>query len=189
MNLMNFKIGPRRKRIGFFAGFFLIATLAATAAPNSIVVGNVRVQLLSASLVRLELRGPAGFEDRNTFHVLDRNWPGIKFSTNAEAAEIVIKTPDFFVRVPQNAMSLAGVRVESPEGKTLYTYTSKLENSEWLPGPSENPQAWSFADSPRMIPPPWGLTPAPANAKLPATCGWDLQNDAPDVYVYLPGGD
>jgi hypothetical protein len=189
MNLMNFKIEPRRKRIGFFAGFFLIATFAATAAPNSIVVGNVRVQLLSGSLVRLELRGPAGFEDRNTFHVLDRSWPGIKFSTNAEAAEIVIKTPDYSVRVPQNAMSLAGARVESPEGKILYTCTGKLENSEWLPGPSENPQAWSFADSPRMIPPPWGLTPAPANAKLPATCGWDLQNDAPDVYVFLPGGD
>ena len=54
MNLMNFKIEPRRKRIGFFAGFFLIATFAATAAPDSIVVGNVRVQLLSGSLVRLE---------------------------------------------------------------------------------------------------------------------------------------
>jgi alpha-glucosidase (family GH31 glycosyl hydrolase) len=186
---MNFKIKPRRTRIGFFPGIFLIATLAATASPESVVVGNVRVQLLSGSLVRFELRGPAGFENRNTFHVLNRNWPGIKFSTNVDMAEIVIKTSDYFVRVPQNAMSLAGVRVESPGGKTLYTYTGRLENSEWLPGPSENPQAWSFADSPRMIPPPWGLTPAPANAELPETGGWDLQNDAPDVYVFLPGGD
>src|SRR5580692_11684812 len=101
-------------KITFFAGFFMMATLVATALPGSVVVGNVRVQLLSGSLVRLELRGPTGFEDRNTFHVLNRNWPGIEFSTNVEAGEIVIKTPDYLVHVPENAMSLAGIRVESP---------------------------------------------------------------------------
>ncbi|MGH7989792.1 MAG: TIM-barrel domain-containing protein, partial [Limisphaerales bacterium] len=188
-NLMNFKIELRRVKVKFVTGFFMMATLAATAAPDNVVVGNVRVQLLSGSLVRLELRGPEGFENRKTFHVLNRNWPGISFSTNVEAAELVIKTPDYFVRVPQNAMSLTGIRVESPDGKILYVCDGKLTNNEWLPGPSENPQVWSFADTPRIVPPPWGLTPAPPDSKHPKTSGWDLGNDAPDIYVFLPGGN
>src|SRR5205085_2572398 len=56
-----------------------------------------------------------------------------------------------------------------------------------LPAPSDKPQSWWFADSPRMIPPPWGLTPAPSEADKNA--GWDLGNDAPDVYVFVPQGD
>jgi hypothetical protein len=91
MNLMNFKILFCRGKTGFCIGLFFAVAVMATAAPDSVVVGNVRVQLLSGSLVRLELRGPNGFENRNTFHVLNRNWPGISFSTNVEAAEIVIK--------------------------------------------------------------------------------------------------
>jgi alpha-glucosidase (family GH31 glycosyl hydrolase) len=186
---MNFKINSYHMTIAFFAGFLMMATFGAAALPCSVVVGNVRVQLLSGSLVRLELRGPAGFEDRNTFHVLNRNWPGIEFSTNMEAGQIVIKTSDYLVHVPENAMSLAGVSIESPGGKSLFTYSGKLENSKWLPGPAEKTEVWSFADSPRIVPPPWGLTPASADSKLPEASGWDLRNDAPDVYVFLPNGD
>ena len=42
-------------------------------ASNAIIVGSVRVQMLSSSLVRLESAGAEGFEDRNTFHVVNRN--------------------------------------------------------------------------------------------------------------------
>ena len=46
-----------------------------------------------------------------------------------------------------------------------------------------------MADTPRLIPPAWGATPAPPGAEFPATSGWDPDNDALDVYVFLPGGD
>src|ERR1700744_5227437 len=59
-------------------------------AANSFVVGSVRVQLLSSSLVRLEVMGAEGFEDRNTFHVLNRNWPGTSYSSNSISGEVVI---------------------------------------------------------------------------------------------------
>ena len=38
----------------------------------SFVVGAVRVQPLGPCLVRVEARGPKGFEDRETFTVADR---------------------------------------------------------------------------------------------------------------------
>jgi alpha-glucosidase (family GH31 glycosyl hydrolase) len=161
----------------------------AGAAPANVVVGQVRVQLLSESLVRIELKGREGFEDRTTFHILDRNWPGTPFTTNATGGEVVIRAARYAVRVPENANSLKGIRVESTDGGELFNCTEALTNSQWLPGPSDKPAVWSFADSPRLVPPPWGLTPAPAGSDRPQTEGWDLDNDAPDVYVFVPGGD
>jgi len=161
----------------------------AGAAPANVVVGQVRVELLSDSLVRLELKGREGFEDRTTFHVLDRNWPGTAFTTNVTGGEVVIRAGRYAVRVPDNADSLKGIRVESSDGGELFNCTGALPNSEWLPGPSDKPAVWSFADSPRLVPPPWGLTPAPAGSDRAQTEGWDVDNDAPDVYVFVPGGD
>lgn len=159
-------------------------------AQDSAVVGNVRVQLLSDSLVRIELKGPEGFEDRPTFHIVNRNWPRVNFSLNTNGNMVELRTANYSVDVPQNATSLDGVRVESAGGQTLYQYDGTLDNSVWLPGPSDNPQVWSFADTPRIIPPKWGLTPAPpGNTDHPETSGWDLGNDAPDIYIFIPSGN
>jgi alpha-glucosidase (family GH31 glycosyl hydrolase) len=160
-------------------------TGAAKSSNREIVVGNVRVQLLSDSLVRLELRGPEGFENRATFHVVNRDWAGTAFTTNLAGGDVMISTARYTVRVPQNAQSLDGVQVQSAGGQSLYAYEGNLENHKWLPGPADKPEVWSFADTPRIIPPPWGLTPAPANSRLP-DCGWDLSNNVPDIYVFVP---
>ena len=162
---------------------------AASAVQDGVVVGEVRAQLLSETLVRLELRGPEGFENRATFHVLERKWPGVPFTTSSNESGILIRSPGYCVRIPPGAASLQGVRVESPDGKILYAGDGNLENSKWLPGPRENPRSWSFADSPRMIPPLWGAAPASAGSNNSETSGWDLRNNAPDIYVFVPGGE
>jgi len=158
------------------------------------------VQLLSDSLVRLEWQGTQGFENRQTFHVVNRDWPGAAFTTNTDGNDLVIHTANYVVRVPQIAISFDGVRIESTNGRILYAYDGKLTNSQWLPAPTDKPMVWSFADSPRLVPPPWGLTP-PAAPKRSAggppkpmtNGGWDLGNSAsggtPDVYVFVPRGD
>jgi len=162
---------------------------AATTLHNAVIVGNVRAELLSDSLLRLELRGTEGFEDRPTFHVLERKWPGAFFTIASNANEVLVRSPRYLIHIPANASSLAGVRVESPSGKMLYSFDGKLENSKWLPGPEEKPESWSFADAPRLIPPSWGAAPAAAGSKTAETSGWDLGNNAPDIYVFVPGGD
>ena len=160
---------------------------AATTLHNAVIVGNVRAELLSDSLLRLELRGTEGFEDRPTFHVLERKWPGAFFTIASNANEVLVRSPRYLIHIPANASSLAGVRVESPSGKMLYSFDGKLENSKWLPGPEEKPESWSFADAPRLIPPSWGAAPAAAGSKTAETSGWDLGNNAPDIYVFVPG--
>jgi len=159
---------------------------SANAAPPGVVTGNVRVQLLSDSLVRIELKGPAGFEDRETFHVLNRDWPGTAFTVETNSGVVEIKTANYVVAIPQDAVALEGVRVGSAAGQALYAYDGKLENNRWLPSPEDQPQSWWFADAPRIVPPPWGLTPPP---KPTPDGGWDLSNNAPDIYVFIPRGD
>ncbi len=157
----------------------------AAAAPSGIVTDDVRVQLLSDSLVRIEFKGPTGFEDRKTFHVVNRDWPGTAFMAETNSGVIKIKTANYVVAVPQNAASLDGVSVVSADGTELYHYDGRLDNSRWLPSPADKPQSWWFADSPRIVPPLWGLTPPPK--PMPGG-GWDLSNNAPDIYIFIPRG-
>jgi hypothetical protein len=189
---MILKFSPAFRR-GCSVTLCLVTWLAvglAGARPSDFITGKVRVQLLSDSLVRLEVNGPGGFENRKTFQVVNRDWPGTAFTTNTNGNDLVIHTANYVVRVPANAGSLDGVRVESTDGATWYTYDGKLTNSLWLPAPADQPVVWSFADSPRLVPPPWGLTPPP---KPMTNGGWDLGNPAsggtPDVYVFIPRGD
>lgn len=173
--------------------FFAVATSVLSAGPdlnaaNAFVVGSVRVQCLSDSLARLEVAGPAGFEDRETFHVVNRNWPGTVCDSNLVAGAIWISTTNYVVHVPVGATSLSGVSITTPSGQVLFQGGGSFSNSVWLPGPAENPAVWSFADTPRLIPPAWGLTPAPAGAPNATTSGWVTNNEAADVYVFVPGG-
>ena len=50
----------------------LAATVSSSSSSSSLIVGDVRVTALSSSLVRIEPRGPGGFEDRPTFNVVGR---------------------------------------------------------------------------------------------------------------------
>ena len=56
--------------------------------PVSFVIGDVRVQPLGPHLVRIEQRGPAGFEDRETFTVVERTGPEVD-ATATPAGESV----------------------------------------------------------------------------------------------------
>lgn len=162
--------------------------LGVRAGSSSAVVGQIRVQCLSDTLVRLEQKGPHGFEDRATFNVVNRNWPGSVCASNLVSGEVQLATKNYVVHVSPDAKSLNQVYVAAADGRALYRFDGSLNNSVWLPGPAENPRAWSFADTPRLVPSAWGITPAPAGAPFSSSSGWDTNNDAADVYVFIPDG-
>jgi len=153
-------------------------------AQYSVVVGNVRVQLLSSTLVRLEERGPGDFEDRCTFVVIDRGWPGVAHEVSKDGKDTLVKADGYTVRIPSEGASLSGAQVLGKDGKVLYAADGKPPQRTFLPGPSEPVGSWVMGDMPRLVPPEWGATPPPS----PRTdSGWDTTNDAPDVYVFVPG--
>ncbi len=167
----------------------ILSTAWFSHADDSVIVGSIRIQMLSGTLVRLESEGAEGFENRNTFHVVNRNWPGTSYTSNLVTGDVVLSTSNYTVHVPQGATSLSGAYVTSASGQLLYQYDGSLTNSVWLPGPAEKPQVSSFADTPRLIPPSWDvIAPAPPGSPLASTSGWDTNNDAPDVYVFVSDG-
>ena len=167
----------------------LLGQVTLRAEIETVVMGQVRVQVLSPTLVRFEVKGPHGFEDRPTFHVVERDWPGARVEKEESSLGVLLKTPAWFVRVPRAAKDLRDLVITDPRGALLHVGEGRLTSSRDLPAPGDHPQVWAVADAPRLVPPAWGATPAPGPGAWPETSGWDVGNDAPDLYVFLPGGD
>lgn len=176
---------------------FIIIVAAMIAAGRSypvtqVEVGNVRVQLLSPRLVRIEERGRLGFEDRKTFLVVEREWPEMNYVRGRGGGASMIRTQFYEVRIPSAGRSLVGVEVRSLDGKVLFKFDGNLSGDFRFLAPGEMSAAFAVADSPRVVPPWWGATPAPdgtlgRGSPLAGTSGWDLRNDAPDIYVFVRG--
>lgn len=173
----------------FFLFSFLVIFSAKLAAASEIVVGKVRVQILSSSIVRLETEGPMGFEDRLTFHIVAREIEATSFTTRQINDTVLIETEKFIVVVLVHASSLDNIVITDKSGDQLWSYHGLPDNRLFLPAVSDKTVAWALADSPRVIPPVWGYSVAPIGSNNAATNGWDFSNDAPDIYVFLPQGD
>ncbi len=148
------------------------------------VVGDIRVQVLGPYLVRIEQRGPAGFEDRETFTIVHRAPDAASADLLQSDGEQVVATPHFRVRI-DDAKGFEGIRIESSSGDLLCLLSTAMLSAKDLPAPSALPPVWILGDRPRVVPPPWGALPPPANETSP-TSGWDLANDAPDAYIFFP---
>lgn len=75
--------------------------LALGTGPSSIIVNDVRVTAMSPTLIRLEPKGPQGFEDRTTFMVVSRTaaGKGPPMTTNKTSEGTVLSTPYYSVLV------------------------------------------------------------------------------------------
>lgn len=152
-------------------------------------VGNVRVGLLSDTVVRIEQRGAKGFENRKTYLVSNRNdWSVPEHTETVEYGEIVITTANYTVRLPQNATNLNGARVYASNGELIWKYGGQTTSNVYLPSPSDELSSWYFTDSPRVVPSDIGYSYV-QNVNADPLQGWDFDNDAPDCYVFLPQGD
>ena len=152
--------------------------------PQYVIEGDVRVELLRDSLVRLEVKGPRGFENRPSFTVEKRSdWDTVSFTEKENGGYRVIETAQYTVYVPQNAESVDGCYITDPQGNPLWQFETDSTSNVFLPSASEELAAWSFTDTPRVIPSPDGYSVA---QNFFENNGWDLRNDAQDVFVFLP---
>ncbi len=156
------------------------------------VIGDVRIQILSETLVRIEERAPSGeFEDRATYRIVNRDdWEGADTQITEDGDTVTLATAGYTVVVPANAQDFTGIQILDAAGGLLWEYTEMPTSREYLPSPGDDVDAWAIADSPRMVPAEWGFTPQPEdNTEFTNTNGFDLTNDAPDMFVFLPAGD
>ncbi|HEY3783104.1 MAG TPA: TIM-barrel domain-containing protein [Fimbriimonadaceae bacterium] len=156
---------------------------------GDVEIGSLRIQALSSTLLRFEIKGPKGFEDRPTFMVPQRKRGIAPLTIKRRGQATVLVFPSFQVIIPsQDPQSLDGIRVLDRFGKNLYSFGKKLPAQSFLPAPSDTIKAYAVADSPRLAPPEWGATPTPSeNSRFAQTSGWDTENDSTDVFLFVPG--
>ena len=168
--------------ISYLACFLWIQPAGAQS--NEAIVGRIRIQALSKNLIRIEQRGPIGFEDRNTFTVVDRNWPGETINVQKQDSQTVLITSWCQIELSKNCSSLEGILIRFNDGKNQYRFKG-MPPRDFIPGPVNDDQLWILCDSPRLLPPEWGATLPPEKFKDHPTSGWDTTNNAEDVYVFL----
>ena len=155
--------------------------------PSNVIVGNVRVELLSDTLVRIETKGPKGFENRPSFTVEKRTgWPEVAYTVSSANGTTAIQTDYYTVYLLSDAENADGVYITDAEGRRIWRFEGETEANVYLPSPSDALDAWSFCDNPRVIPSKNGYTPS---VFIKPYNGWDLDNQAQDVFVFLPRGD
>ena len=149
-----------------------------------VINDKVRITPLSDTVVRLEEKGKKGFEDRETYYVLGRDDFDAPASTYATVGdEIQIKAGKYVVSVPLSATTLDGTVVKDASDVTLYKYNGVSLPNTYLPSPSEDLKGWYLSDNPRIVPGENGYSVLEDGLELN---GWDFDNKAPDVYVFVP---
>ncbi len=152
---------------------------------STLTYGDARIQLLSPTLVRIEQRGPKGFEDRTSYYVMNRvNWQEVEYEEKTVNDETVVETKFYTVHIPENGTA-EEIYITAPDGSPLYNYRGNVGANVYLPSPSDELDCWYFTDSPRVIPSENGYSADKDGAPLQ---GWDLDNDATDIFVFLPNG-
>ena len=153
----------------------------------SVVVGKVRVQLLSETLVRIEDEYENGFEDRASYIVQNRqNWYKIDYTVEDGIDEKLIKTNAYTVHVP-NGGNAEEVYLTYPNGDILWNFDAgDTGTNVYLPSPSDELASWYFTDNPRVIPSEYGYSSNDENLPLN---GWDFSSKATDIFVFLPQGN
>lgn len=89
----------------------------------SVTVGNTRIQALSPTLLRVEPKGPMGFEDRSTFMVVDRSFPGTPITATATGG----KTATWEVSVTGSPSEII---VSDTAGSVLYNSSSTGDSGD-----------------------------------------------------------
>lgn len=109
---------------------------------HTIICGNIRVQLLSADIVRIEYSEKQDFCDGDTFFIPCRSqMKGVEHYSREETEEgIEISFDDWKLYVSGRATSLVGVRLTDQEGKVVYAGT-RGRNSRELPPLSDTPHS------------------------------------------------
>ena len=159
---------------------------------SEVKVGDVRVQLLSDTVLRVEERSNGTFENRPSYLVPDRGgWEKMQIEVKSKEGEtqIYVKAADspstaYVVHVPEQDAQVEDVYVTDESGKLLWNFTGMTSTNMYLPSPSDELRSWYFTESPRVIPSEYGYS---GESDEPLQ-GWEFDKSAVDAYVFLPGG-
>lgn len=121
---------------------------------EQLIFDNIRVQILSEDLIRIERARKGEFCDCNTFFIPNRTNYNQEVLYTSE--DHVICIGDYELYIPEGGRSLSGVRLEK-NGKKVYGY-KKTANSGELPALDKTPEVFVVSDTPRILIPEGGYS-------------------------------
>ncbi len=153
----------------------------------TLVYGDTRIQLLTDSLVRIENKSNGKYEDRNSYIVYNRDSFGDKvtYSTQRTDDGYKISTQNYTVNIPTGSKA-EGMYITDANGERIFTYMGVTGTNLYLPSPSDELSSWYFTDSPRVIPSEYGYS---VSSNTAPKQGWEFDENATDIFVFLPHGD
>ena len=149
--------------------------------------GNLRVSVLSDSLVRIEESKDGKFVDADTLMVVGRNeFEGTYVAAETVDGVVVISTDSLTVNIPEDSQKATDVRIYNKSGEEVYNFFTTRKNAMYseLPMPSDTPNALVVIDN-GIIPPAGGLTYTGSTDDM---SGW-RRSDNLDMYAFVPMGD
>ncbi len=147
------------------------------------IIGNIRIQLYSASVLRVEQSLDGAFFDEQSIAVTNRtDWPGVPVERIEEDGTIRLVTPAYTVVIPSTTPTARSITVLDPDGKNLWTYRSSENAVAHLPAPADTPRAWAFNDNPRVTIPENGFTEIREGE---ADNGFSVNAKTADYYIFV----
>ncbi len=152
-----------------------------------VVEGNVRVQVLSEDVFRIELKSSTGFFDDSTLQIIGKDeYDGADFTVKSAGGYRVVSIGDYNVYIPLRATTMSGVYVKDMNTrKRVWTYSTGVSNSGELPMPASTPEIFAINDCPRIIEPEGGYAPGSTDPYS----GFKIDESVTDVYLIAAGGD
>ncbi len=140
--------------------------------------GDLRVQVLSDDIIRIELKGKNGFVDADTFFVPNKTQYESS-APNVKAGGRTVTVGEYTVTVPTDG-SAKGITVEKT-GTVVYKYRKAINNGE-LPALEKTPEVYAVYDNPRIIVPQCGYS-------VSRSGEYTVEENVVDVYLLLCGKD
>lgn len=140
--------------------------------------GNIRVQILSCDIMRIECAENGAFCDGNTYFIPDRSqFFGYDGEIERTDDGAVISVADMRLFLPKSGKT-DGITL-SRDGAVVWK-CKRSRNSGELPPPDKTPNVFALTDSPRITIPDRGYR---VGAKF------EVEKSARDVYLLVCGGD
>ncbi|MBE6679717.1 MAG: DUF5110 domain-containing protein [Ruminococcaceae bacterium] len=149
--------------------------------------GNLRLTVLSDSLVRIEESVDGTFVDADTLMAVGREeFAGTYCVCDTIGDTVVISTESLTVNIPKGSQKATDVRIYDKNENEVYNFFTSCKNAMYseLPMPSDTPDSLVIIDN-GIIPPEGGLT---YTGNTDAMSGWRRSENL-DMYAFVPMGD
>ncbi len=147
---------------------------------------DLRIELLSERIIRIEMQSNGKFEDRDTFFIPNRNFcsEDIEYVTKETKKYFSITISDYQIRINKKEKGLNAVSLF--RGRREVYHYHRIKNTGELPSLNKTPEVFPIMDLPRIVVPKHGYH---YSDEVSESDDYEIDENASDLYLLLTDGD